>query len=64
MDRPPLSRIQRTEFVDWLADYVDHAAQSRLSYGYRNRTAKIERFHAAHDAFGSFHGNAANAAFS
>src|SRR5262245_12513067 len=51
------------EVIDGLADYVDHATERAVADRDRNRPAQVNGLHAAHHAFGGFHGNAAHAAF-
>ena len=63
MDRHALGGVHRTKLVHWVADYVQHAAQSLAAHGHRDGATEVEGLHAAHHAFGGLHGDAAHAAF-
>src|SRR5215470_4019962 len=56
-------RLDRTQLIDWLAEHVQHAAESRASHRNGNRCAGVDGLHAAHHAFGWFHGDRAHPAF-
>ena len=63
MDGHGLGVLDRPQLIHGLADHVHHAAQRAAAHGHRNRSALVDGFHAAHHAFGGFHGDAAHAAF-
>ena len=56
-----LGGLDRAELVDRLADHVEHAAQRFAAHGHGDRAAEVDGIHAAHHAFGRFHGHAAHA---
>ena len=62
MNGVPLFRSNWAEVVHRLADHVHHTPQGAVANWNRNRATLIDGFHAAHHAFGCFHGNRANAA--
>ena len=63
MDRHGLGVLDRAQLIHRLADHVHHAAQRAAADGHGNRSALVDGFHAAHHAFGGFHGDAAHPAF-
>ena len=63
MNRVALFRLDRAEAVHGLSQHVHHAPERRAAHGHRDRSAEIDRLHAAHDAFGGRHGHGAHAAF-
>ena len=63
VDGHGLGVLDRPQLVNGRSNYVHHAAQRAPAYGNGNRSALVDRFHAAHHAFGSFHGDAAHAPF-
>ena len=63
MNRHSLVEGNRTEIVHGIADDVHHAAERAAADGNGDGAALVDGFHAAHHAFGGFHGDAAHAAF-
>ena len=63
VDGIALLRVHRSQIVDRLADDVEHAAQRSATHGHSDGAALVDGLHAAHHAFGGFHGDAAHAAF-
>src|SRR5215471_10278382 len=63
MNRHECLRIYGTKFIDWLANYVEHAAQSLVSHRNFDWSAQVDRIHAANHTFGCLHGNATHAPF-
>ena len=53
----------RAQVVHWLAEHVQHAAERRAAHRHGDRSARVDRLHAAHHAFGGLHGHGAHAAF-
>ena len=52
--------LDRTGFVDRLADDVHDAAERPVTHGHRDRLACVGHFLAAHQAFGRVHGDGAH----
>ena len=62
VNRVALFGFHFAELVDGLAENVEHAAKRRAAHRDGNRLAEVFRFHAADQAFGRLHGDAAHAA--
>ena len=60
VDRPPLVDLDRAAVVDGLAQQVEDASEGRLSHGDRQRPARVDAVHAADQAVGAAHGDAAD----
>ncbi len=63
MDRAALVRLDRTGFVDRLADHVHDTPKSLLADRDRNRVARIRHFLAPHEPLGGIHGDGADGIF-
>ena len=63
MNRHALVAGDRAKIVDRFADHVHHAAQRAAANRSGDGAALIDGLHAAHHAFGGFHGDATHAAF-
>ena len=63
VNRHALFVVDRAKLIDGLADDIHHAAQRPAAHGNGDRSALIDRLHAAHHAVGGLHGDAAHAAF-
>ncbi len=60
VDRQPLGGLGIALLVDRLAEQVEDAAEARLTHRHRDRAAGVMRLHAAHQAVGRAHGDAAD----
>jgi hypothetical protein len=63
VNRITLGVFDGAEIIYWLADHIEHAAQSSFADRHRNRTAGIDGLHAAHHAVCWQHRNCADATF-
>ena len=63
VDRTPIDCLDRTGFVDRLADHVDDAAEEARANRHGDRQAGIGDLLTAHQAFGDVHRNGANRRF-
>jgi hypothetical protein len=63
VNRIPSVRIDWTQFVDRLADYIDHAPERGLAYGNGNRSSRINCRHTPNHSFGWLQRDRADPAF-
>ncbi len=61
VNRITLVVLHRSERVDRLADYVEHATERSLAHRHRDRTAGVDGHHAAHHAVSRRHRNRSHA---
>jgi hypothetical protein len=63
VNRIPSVRVDWTQFVDRLADYIDHAAEHGLADGNGNWSSRINSRHTTNHSFGRLERNRADPAF-
>src|SRR5205814_1727962 len=62
VDRVALGEGDVAALVDGLPDDIDYASERALAYRHGDRAAGVARLHAAHQAVGRVHGDAAHRA--